>query len=334
MSIRFRTVLEADVPTSTGPSLFVDTDGTPKLKQADGSVDVLLDVSATKVVLGTGDPPEVADATVLFGKDYGGTVELAIQQGTQEITRVTQGSSLASGVSNYFPTSQQQTNDQTIAIPASPTLAVLTTADAGGLIEVTTTAPHGMLTGATAIISGVVGTTEANGSWTITSTGASTFTLDGSAYVNAYVSDGTVVKVTATDFVLDDIILVPTPAVWCVYQCHIEIVSLNENYQTQTSPPDYDDMRGLVVSGDFALMFDDTVGDPDVRYANGGVLIPVAIFAPLAGTPYVGSQIAPTSILVDEDGVLSLRVTNSGTQAYWAVLYLSVSPPITIPGPP
>ncbi len=47
-------------------------------------------------------------------------------------------------------------------------------------IEITVIA-HGYSTGNTVVITGVVGNTAANGTWEITSTGANTFTLDGSA---------------------------------------------------------------------------------------------------------------------------------------------------------
>ena len=59
-------------------------------------------------------------------------------------------------------------------------------------ISVTTTANHGMATGDQCFISGVTGTTSANGYWTITSTGATTFTLNGSSGNGAYVNNGIV----------------------------------------------------------------------------------------------------------------------------------------------
>lgn len=73
-----------------------------------------------------------------------------------------------------------------------------------GKIQVTTSAPHGYVSGQQVCITGVVGTTEANTydsvaypsapnvSWTITVTGATTFLLNGSTFVNNYVSSGAV----------------------------------------------------------------------------------------------------------------------------------------------
>jgi baseplate J-like protein/ubiquitin-activating enzyme E1-like protein len=67
-----------------------------------------------------------------------------------------------------------------------------------GLIKITTTAPHGLTTGAAVQIYGVEGTTEANGAWTITSVDATNFTLDGSAFVHAYVSGGAISRIVLT----------------------------------------------------------------------------------------------------------------------------------------
>lgn len=51
---------------------------------------------------------------------------------------------------------------------------------------------HGYLTGDTVVITGVGGTTSANGTWEITSTGSNTFTLDGSTGNGTYTGSGTV----------------------------------------------------------------------------------------------------------------------------------------------
>lgn len=62
----------------------------------------------------------------------------------------------------------------------------------GTPISITTTTTHGLATGMTVNVSGVVGTTAANGTWTITVTGASSFTLNDSSSATSYVSGGTV----------------------------------------------------------------------------------------------------------------------------------------------
>lgn len=70
-------------------------------------------------------------------------------------------------------------------------VAVTGAADNGsGLIRITAVA-HGFATGNATKIEGVTGTTEANGHWLVTVITADTFDLQGSAFVNAYVSGGT-----------------------------------------------------------------------------------------------------------------------------------------------
>jgi len=65
-------------------------------------------------------------------------------------------------------------------------------------ITITTSTPHTFTTGQTIVISGVTGNTNANGTWTITQTGANTFTIpatgngtgsSGTANANSYIID-------------------------------------------------------------------------------------------------------------------------------------------------
>lgn len=59
-----------------------------------------------------------------------------------------------------------------------------------GLVRLTVASTSTMATGNTRVVSGVLGTTEANGSWTVTVIDATHVDLQGSAYANAYVSSG------------------------------------------------------------------------------------------------------------------------------------------------
>jgi len=59
----------------------------------------------------------------------------------------------------------------------------------GGLIRITSVA-HQMTTGKQCVISGVGGTTEANGTWTVTFVDADNFDLDSSTFTNTYTSGG------------------------------------------------------------------------------------------------------------------------------------------------
>lgn len=73
----------------------------------------------------------------------------------------------------------------------------------GGLIKLTFSAAHGRTTGDAVWIAGVLGTTEANGPWYCTVVDATHITLDGSTFVNAYVSGGLGYLPTVATFTAD-----------------------------------------------------------------------------------------------------------------------------------
>ena len=60
---------------------------------------------------------------------------------------------------------------------------------AGNPCQITTTGSHGYSTGNTVQIGGALGITSINGAWTITSTGASTFSLDGHNCTGTYTAN-------------------------------------------------------------------------------------------------------------------------------------------------
>lgn len=66
----------------------------------------------------------------------------------------------------------------------------ITGATNAGPIEITSAA-HGLSTGDEIVIADVIGNAAANGAWTVTVTGANTFTLDGSAGSGVYEDGGT-----------------------------------------------------------------------------------------------------------------------------------------------
>jgi len=72
-------------------------------------------------------------------------------------------------------------------------LTVSGTSNNGGLIRVTTTAAHGFTTGNSVYIYGVNGTTNANGTWTVTVVNTTVIELQGSAYNAAWTSGGNVI---------------------------------------------------------------------------------------------------------------------------------------------
>lgn len=100
----------------------------------------------------------------------------------------------------------------TLTLPATPTTAlaegrvatrvsvpaIVDAVNSSGLIEIETGAAHGLTTGNQVQIYGVLGTTEANGTWTITVVDSTHFTLDGSTFANTYVSGGTISRIILT----------------------------------------------------------------------------------------------------------------------------------------
>jgi hypothetical protein len=74
----------------------------------------------------------------------------------------------------------------------APTVAVVNVTNNGGLIEIQTAYATSITTGSGVVISGVTGTTEANGAWTVTAIDSTHFTLNNSVFTNPYVSGGTV----------------------------------------------------------------------------------------------------------------------------------------------
>jgi hypothetical protein len=76
-------------------------------------------------------------------------------------------------------------------VPDTPLgVATITNATNATPIAITTSAAHGFTTGQLVVIQGVGGNTNANSAYKITVTGATTFTLDGSAGNAAYTSGG------------------------------------------------------------------------------------------------------------------------------------------------
>lgn len=80
-----------------------------------------------------------------------------------------------------------------ITLTAAPSITITGAANNGSGGIRLTAANHGWNTGDVVVVAGVTGTTEANGTWTVTRITANTFDLQGSAFANAYVSGGTAV---------------------------------------------------------------------------------------------------------------------------------------------
>src|SRR5581483_9735360 len=108
--------------------------------------------------------------------------------------------------------------------PIAPgALTITGAADNGsGLIRIHVADTSSLATGNTRTITGVTGTTEANGTWTITVIDGSHFDLVGSAFQHAYVSGGLVGGVLDNlPFSLDDVSLASLQQLSAVNSSHV-----------------------------------------------------------------------------------------------------------------
>jgi hypothetical protein len=88
----------------------------------------------------------------------------------------------------------RQMEATTILVPSNPTPVTITgaAADGGGVIQLTVISTSTLITGQEYNVASVNGTTEANGSWIVTVKDGTHVNLNGSTFVNAYVSGGTI----------------------------------------------------------------------------------------------------------------------------------------------
>lgn len=98
------------------------------------------------------------------------------------------------------------------SVPTAASKTVTNCANNGaGLVRVTA-AGHGYETGWRVTVASVTGTTEANGTWTVTRIDANNFDLQGSTYANAYISGGTSVFLAGSLATVDVLSLIPDQA--------------------------------------------------------------------------------------------------------------------------
>ena len=106
---------------------------------------------------------------------------------------VGQVSNIADNIVTFTKLQNASAAAQLIGSNANPALSITGTANNGsGLIRLTVTSTATFATGQVKKVAGVVGTTEANGSWTITVVDATHIDLQGSTFANNYVSGGTI----------------------------------------------------------------------------------------------------------------------------------------------
>ena len=80
----------------------------------------------------------------------------------------------------------------------------------GGVVRLSVISTAQMTTGDVGAVSGVLGTTEANGTWTLTVIDATDVELQGTVFANAYVSGGTITDLTAAPNVQNPTVAIST----------------------------------------------------------------------------------------------------------------------------
>lgn len=121
----------------------------------------------------------------------------AIYNGWSALPSLKPNLSISFGTAKYSQTGKPG-KDTLLASPNNWTitdglLTVSGTSNNGGLIRVITTAAHGFTTGNSVYIYGVNGTTNANGTWTVTVVSSTIIELQGSTYNAAWTSGGNVI---------------------------------------------------------------------------------------------------------------------------------------------
>jgi hypothetical protein len=167
------------------------------------------------------------------------------------------------------------------------TYTVSGAASDGGLIKITTSATHTLVTGSQVTLSGVVGTTEANATWTITRIDATHFDLQTSVFTNAYVSGGTitvnpngvmVLNTTASQSYLDNavcIVIDPRPKLEKASKLEFWLSRLQ--IMGFPSATNADQPNNTVMCGQFVSGAESATGDAtdiqniiDFTYGTGG----------------------------------------------------------------
>lgn len=100
----------------------------------------------------------------------------------------------------YVCTSAGTSGASEPGFPAPPSTPFVTGAanNGSGIIRISM-ASHGLVTGNSATLAGIVGTTEANGTWTVTVITSNTFDLQGSTFLHAYTSGGYLTRARVSD---------------------------------------------------------------------------------------------------------------------------------------
>lgn len=171
-----------------------------RLNVTSGTAPVLSADGGTSYPIQTSPGTAVAAGVLVAGTPYRVTFNLASLAWVLQdfyATTVAPGSIVTSMLADHAVTYQKMQRPSTTSrLLGTPSLAAKNITGAAnngsGLIRLTVADTTGLTTGQTKVVTGVVGTTEANGTWVLTVINSTTVDLQGSAFVNTYVSGGTI----------------------------------------------------------------------------------------------------------------------------------------------
>lgn len=134
-------------------------------------------------------------------------------------------------------------------------VAVSGTANSGGLVRLTVSSTSGWSTGDIKVVASVGGTTEANGTWTITVVDGTKITLQGSTYANAYTSGGYVAgSLDALTVSLDDITTATLAQLGMFDTSHMLNFSTGDNLEAELETSEQSGIaKRLFVRGGFPI---------------------------------------------------------------------------------
>lgn len=154
---------------------------------------------ALKLADGTAGAPALSFASAATRGFHKTTDGIGVDVGGTLVAEFT-SAGLASGVSTaaiadkaitYRKIQDPSTTSRLLGTPSVAKKAITGAANNGSAaIRLTVASTTDLTTGQSKTVSGVVGTTEANGTWVITVINGTTVDLDGSTFANAYVSGG------------------------------------------------------------------------------------------------------------------------------------------------
>lgn len=202
-----------------------------------------------------------------------------------------------------------------ITITTGPIGTITGTADNGvGLIRITDNA-HGYSDGIQLVISGVTGTTEANGTWTITVITDNTYDLVGSAFVNAYVAGGSTRPAVFVSTDVGRLIRMKQGSVWG----YVQISAFTD--ATSVEATVVNTLTSTAAKTTWRLgLYSDTTGYPacggfhgDRLYRSGPPYVPDRIDGSMVSS-YLDLSTTGTDGTVTDENAVSFRLNSDDVQ--------------------